>query len=165
AIRGKVDEITGGTYKVRVDFAAPEIPKILCVTCTGKLCDLCRLKNAPPAADPDGAARDPAEFDYVVVANGFTRDWWVPKLSEEAGLVIESIVGGPLQGDAGRRLARHIGPGLEIMGLYPRLHLPMFAEVQGPGFGSLHSLGLLSDRILSPNCDRPVDYEGPSRYR
>ncbi len=90
------------------------------------------------------------DYDFVVIATGadqlsFLRDVLEPglegRLTQTAGLeTLEE-----------RSVERSIDPSLALKGMTPRLHLPMLSGInQGPGFANLSSLGLLSDRILTP---------------
>jgi mycobactin lysine-N-oxygenase len=90
-------------------------------------------------------------FDWIIVAVGFDPLWFVPLLGERARVALVEAAGG---GPSGRlppctALERVIGHDLAVIGLQPKLHLPVLAGVaQGPGFPNLSCLGLLADRVL-----------------
>ncbi|WP_180985687.1 SidA/IucD/PvdA family monooxygenase [Streptomyces sp. CB02959] len=86
-------------------------------------------------------------YERVIIAWGFDGLWWTPLLDS-------SLLGRLPMTDRGevdlREIKSGIGENLELRNFDPPLHLPMLAEMEGPGFPSLMSLGLLSDRILMP---------------
>ncbi|MFJ5778613.1 hypothetical protein [Streptomyces sp. NPDC093094] len=89
-------------------------------------------------------------YDRVIVATGFDDCWWLSLVDQEILQRLDVRMDG---GDS-RRLRGKIGPDLSVETFKPRLHLPMVASEQGPGFFNLTSLGLLSDRILYPYATR-----------
>ncbi len=91
-----------------------------------------------------GREREHVAYDFVVVAIGFEPRWFEDILAAEAKQRFTAAIGHD-------ELQRRIGLDLSVVGMRPRLHLPMLAGLaQGPGFPNLSSLGLLSDRVLRP---------------
>jgi mycobactin lysine-N-oxygenase len=95
--------------------------------------------------------RERIAFDWVVVAVGFDPMWFWDLLGERARAALAGAAGGgPTARPPSRTaLERAVGHDLAVMGLHPKLHLPVLAGVaQGPGFPNLSCLGLLADRVL-----------------
>ncbi|MCW2994129.1 MAG: hypothetical protein JWQ18_1624 [Conexibacter sp.] len=110
-------------------------------------------------ASPDGPRAE--RYDYVVNCTGFDlleqlRGLFPPPVRAE----IERR-SGPLW-DLPSSTELRFGRGLEVEGLWPRLHIPGLAGLtQGPGFANLGCLGLLADRVVAPLmvgnvAERPV---------
>ena len=104
------------------------------------------LKDEPPEGD----------YDLIVDATGFCTEWFVEIMDDEARAAFEAVL---LHEDPEdeqtlpERISLVIDHDLALIGLTPRIHLPMFAGFgQGPGFPNLGCLGTLSDRILRPHC-------------
>jgi mycobactin lysine-N-oxygenase len=108
-------------------------------------------------------------YDLVVDATGFRRDWFLEKMDEAALHALEIALpqietAAAKEGSPAKRLEERlelaIDWGLEVRGLEPMLHLPMFAALeQGPGFPSLGCLGILSDRILITHHEAMAESE------
>ena len=88
--------------------------------------------------------------DYVVNCTGFD-------LMEQLRVLLAASVQKHLEREVGQLWSRPpeaelpIGRNLELVGMYPRLHIPGLAGLsQGPGFANLGSLGILANRILEP---------------
>jgi mycobactin lysine-N-oxygenase len=94
-----------------------------------------------------GGVEEVHTFDYVVVAVGFDPLWFVGHMSRDTLDRLQAAAGG-LSLDA---LEAAVGYDLAVVGLTPRLHVPMLGGVaQGPGFPNLSCLGLLAERVLAP---------------
>jgi mycobactin lysine-N-oxygenase len=106
-------------------------------------------------------------YQLVVDATGFDRCWFLKlmdgdsqgRLADALGVMTATAPACVPEIDTSRRilskddrrLEASIGADMAVAGLYPRLHLPIFAGIeQGPGFPALGCLGTLSDRILRP---------------
>jgi mycobactin lysine-N-oxygenase len=99
-----------------------------------------------------GGVEETHVFDYVVVAIGFDPLWFLGHLSDDARDRLQAAVGALTV----EVLEAAVGYDLGIVGLTPRLHVPMLSGVaQGPGFPNLSCLGLLAERVLAPYA-RPV---------
>ena len=94
-----------------------------------------------------GGVEEVHRFDYVVVAIGFDPLWFLGHLDDEARRRLQAAAGA-LGLEA---LEAAVGYDLAVVGLTPRLHVPMLSGVaQGPGFPNLSCLGLLAERVLAP---------------
>lgn len=76
--------------------------------------------------------------DMVVDATGFNAMWFKSLLANANLLPSQKEIQTNMKGD------------LSIDYPGPPLHAPMLSQVVGPGFGSLMSLGLMSEAILTP---------------
>jgi mycobactin lysine-N-oxygenase len=94
-----------------------------------------------------GGVEEIHTFDYVVVAIGFDPLWFLGHLSDKARDRLQAAVGAL----ALEPVEAAVGYDLALVGLTPRLHVPMLSGVaQGPGFPNLSCLGLLAERVLAP---------------
>jgi mycobactin lysine-N-oxygenase len=95
-----------------------------------------------------GAAH--CEHDYVINCTGFDLLQQLGALlSDEARAQVQVHAGSLWSAGSARELA--FGRFLELEGMRPLLQLPgMAALSQGPGFANLGSLGVLADRVLTP---------------
>ena len=116
--------------------------------------------------------RERIAFDWVVVAVGFDPMWFWHLLGEPARAALAGAAGGgPTARPPSRTaLERAVGHDLAVIGLYPKLHLPVLAGVaQGPGFPNLSCLGLLADRVLGayvrPACGAGAPTAGTAAGR
>jgi len=100
--------------------------------------------------DAKGERTDAARL--IIDAAGFDAWWFVDLLPTD--LRAKTVDGDPRQTKTHRqKLATEIGTDLTLDLGAVGLHVPMLAQAQGPGFASLMTLGLTSDRILGVYVD------------
>jgi mycobactin lysine-N-oxygenase len=95
--------------------------------------------------DATGERTDAARL--IIDAAGFDAWWFTELLPPDLKAKTDGADEGKTRA-LRKELAKNIGHDLSLDLGVPGLHAPMLAQAQGPGFASLMTLGLTSDRIL-----------------